>query len=85
MEGRSIKLLSVAQFADRAGVSRHTIYREVQAGRLPVRRFGSSGLIRIPESALECSIEAPAPPPARPTRLVTGGFLEAYKRKKGLI
>jgi excisionase family DNA binding protein len=39
--------MSVKQYAKLAGVGEHAVYQEIAAGRLPHRRFGLRGLIRI--------------------------------------
>ncbi len=39
--------LSVAQYAKLAGVGENVVRQEIAAGRLPHRKFGKRGLIRI--------------------------------------
>jgi excisionase family DNA binding protein len=45
------RFLTVAEVADRLGVSRLTVYRLVHSGDLPAMRFGQT--FRVPETAVE--------------------------------
>jgi excisionase family DNA binding protein len=49
-------LLTVAEFAERASISRSMGYKLAKTGVIPIVRFGSA--IRIPESVLARWIEA---------------------------
>jgi len=48
------KFLSIREYADIAGVSYSTIYRDIYEGKIRFKRFGSK-TIRIPISELEVS------------------------------
>lgn len=78
-------LLTVAQFCERASISRATVYREIKAGRLPVKRFGASGRVRIPDTALEAAVEPPpSSPEKKPVVVVTSGRLAAYRARRSV-
>ena len=55
--------VTVAELAAYVRLTRRTIYNEIEAGELRVRRFGSRGMIRIPiAEAQRYAGEAPYPP-----------------------
>ena len=45
------RMLSIAEVADRLGLSRMAVYRMVHAGELPADRAGAT--FHVPESALQ--------------------------------
>jgi excisionase family DNA binding protein len=49
------RFVTVAEAADRMGVSRLTVYRLIHSGDLPAIRFGQS--FRVPESAVEDALQ----------------------------
>lgn len=46
MAPRAPSWLTVAEVADRLGVSLAKVYEEITAGRLPAQRYGQSFLVR---------------------------------------
>lgn len=51
------RLLDVSQVAQVLNVGRTTIYRLIQAGKLPASRFGTAHCIRIRENDVKKFIE----------------------------
>lgn len=51
MTARAERMLSIAEVADRLGLSRMAVYRMVHAGELPADRAGVT--FHVPESALQ--------------------------------
>jgi excisionase family DNA binding protein len=47
------ELLTPDEVSRRLRVSRQTIYRAIESGRLEAYRLGESGSLRVPERALE--------------------------------
>lgn len=42
MENPILELMTVAEFCDRYSIGKTSFYREVNAGRLKIRKFGSA-------------------------------------------
>lgn len=55
-ENHSPKLLSLAEVGERTALSRSTLYREIEAGRLTALKIGKS--VRVTDSELRRYIEA---------------------------
>ena len=60
-------MLRVREVANKLGVHPATVYRLIEAGRLPAHRFGSGtirpGAFRVPESAVQAFLTESAAKP----------------------